>query len=221
MVSRITFIYQGKSIWNKIRGEIAVRSERDFEIGQRMESIDKRIKKKIDEIRELPEKVRRETTNRKARTKALIVMGAWLEATLLGRTNITLWQYLNREGKMRMIAWALGVEEMEKTILSKTFVAKGDLEKLKKLAELEVQKIRKDRMTLADYLESRKELVQKLLSQGVSKKRVCEILSQDCGFTISVKRLNSFLGEGKKSKTGENKSENRTENSERAGAIDK
>ena len=120
---------------------------------------------------------------------------------------------------MRLIAWALGVEEMEGT-LSKTFVSKGDLEKLKKLAELELQKIRKDKTTLGDYLESRREIVKELLSQGVSKKRVCEILSQDCGFTISVKRLNSFLGEGKKSKIGENKSENRTEN-QRTGAVDK
>jgi hypothetical protein len=148
-------------------------------------------------------------------------MGAWVEAQLLGRTDKPLWQYLEREGKMRLIAWALGVEEMEQKALSKTFVSKGDLEKLKKLAELELQKIRKDRTTLGDYLESRREIVKELLSQGVSKKRVCEILSQDCGFTISVKRLNSFLGEGKKSKSGENKSENRKEKIERTGAVDK
>jgi len=193
-------------------GETAVGSERDCEI-------DQRIQRRIQAIRELPEKVRRETTSRKARTKALIVMGAWVEAQLLGRTDKPLWHYLEREGKMRLIAWALGVEEMEGT-LSKTFVSKGDLEKLKKLAELELQKIRKDKTTLGDYLESRREIVKELLSQGVSKKRVCEILSQDCGFTISVKRLNSFLGEGKKSKIGENKSENRTEN-QRTGAVDK
>jgi len=194
-------------------GETAVGSERDCEI-------DQRIQRRIQAIRELPEKVRRETTSRKARTKALIVMGAWLEARLLGRTDKPLWHYLEREGKMRLIAWALGVEEMERNMLAKTFVSKGDLEKLKKLAELELQKIRKDKTTLGDYLESRREIVTELLSQGVSKKRVCEILSQDCGFTISVKRLNSFLGEGKKSKAGENKSENRTEN-QRTGAIDK
>jgi len=202
-----------------------VDSDRDFEINQGMDQIDQKIKKKIKEIRELPLQVRRETTNRKARTKALIVMGAWVEAQLLGRTDKTLWQYLEREGKMRLISWALGVEEMERTTLAKTFVSKGDLEKLKKLAELEVQKIKKDKMTLQDYLESRREVVQKLLNQGITKKRVCEILSQDCGFTISVKRLNSFLGEGKrKNQTGENKakhqpptsqSENRTENSEK------
>jgi hypothetical protein len=211
-----------------------VRSEMDFEMNRRIDQIDQKIKKKIQAIQELPEKVRRETTNRKARTKALIVMGAWVEAQLLGRTDKNLWQYLEREGKMRLIAWALGVEEMEKT-LSKTFVAKGDLEKLKKLAELEVQKIRRDRTTLGDYLESRRELVKELLSKGVSKKRVCEILSQDCGFTISVKRLNSFLGEGKgKSKTDKNtaentaenqsstsQSENCTENNEKTGAVDK
>ena len=210
-------------------------SEMDFKINQTMDQIEKKISKKILEIRELPLKVRRETTNRKARTKALIVMGAWVEAQLLNRTDKTLWQYLEREGKMRLISWALGVEEMEQKILSKTFVSKGDLEKLKKLAELEVQRIRKDKTTLGDYLESRRELVKELLSKGVSKKRVCEILSQDCGFTISVKRLNSFLGEGKKSKTDEDKenenkaknqsstsqSENRTENRERTGAIDK
>ena len=198
-----------------------------------------KTKRKIQAIRELPEKAKREITNRKARTKALIVMGAWVEATLLGRTDKPLWQYLEREGKMRLIAWALGVEEMEQKTLSKTFVSKGDLEKLKKLADLELQKIRKDRVTLGDYLESRRELVKGLLSQGVAKKRVCEILSQDCGFTISVKRLNSFLGEGKNSKNGENKAnenkaknqssasqsenrtENRTENRERTGAVDK
>ena len=203
-------------------------SERDFEMNRTMDQIEKKISKKIQAIRELPEKVRRETTSRKARTKALIVMGAWVEARLLGRTDKNLWEYLEREGKMRLVSWALGVEEMERTILGKTFVSKGDLEKLKKLAELELQRIRKDKTTLEDYLESRKELVKELLSQGVSKKRVCEILSQDCGFTISVKRLNSFLGEGKKSKTGEDKnqsstsqSENRTENSERTGAVDK
>jgi len=205
-----------------------VRSEMDFEMNRTMDQIEEKTKRKIQAIRELPEKVRRETTNRKARTKALIVMGAWVEARLLGRTDKPLWQYLEREGKMRLIAWALGVEEMEQKILSKTFVSKGDLEKLKKLAELEVQRIRKDKTTLGDYLESRRELVKELLSKGVSKKRVCEILSQDCGFIISVKRLNSFLGEGKKSKTDEDKnqssasqSENRTENRERTGAVDK
>jgi len=217
-----------------------VRSEMDFEMNRTMDQIEEKTKRKIQAIRELPEKVRRETTNRKARTKALIVMGAWVEATLLGRTDKNLWQYLEREGKMRLIAWALGVEKMEQKTLSKTFVAKGDLEKLKKIADLELQKIRKDRTTLGDYLESRKELVEKLLSQGVAKKRVCEILSQDCGFTISVKRLNSFLGQGKNSKNGENKanenkanenkaknqssasqSENRTENNKKTGAVDK
>jgi len=215
-----------------------VRSEMDFEMNRTMDQIEKKISKKIQAIRELPEKVRREIISRKARTKALIVMGAWVEATLLGRTDKNLWEYLEREGRIRMIVWALGVEEMEQKTLSKTFVSKGDLEKLKKLAELEVQKIKKDRTTLGDYLESRKELVQKLLSQGVSKKRVCEILSQDCGFTISVKRLNSFLGQGKKSKADEDKaenttentaenqssasqSENSTENRERTGAVDK
>ena len=212
-----------------------MRSEMDFEMNRTMDQIEEKTKRKIQAIRELPEKVRRETTNRKARTKALIVMGAWVEATLLGRTDKNLWQYLEREGKMRLIAWALGVEKMEQKTLSKTFVAKGDLEKLKKIADLELQKIRKDRTTLGDYLESRKELVEKLLSQGVAKKRVCEILSQDCGFTISVKRLNSFLGQGKNSKNGENKanenkaknqssasqSENRTENNKKTGAVDK
>ena len=215
-----------------------MRSEMDFEMNRTMDQIEKKISKKIQAIRELPEKVRREIISRKARTKALIVMGAWVEATLLGRTDKNLWEYLEREGRIRMIVWALGVEEMEQKTLSKTFVSKGDLEKLKKLAELEVQKIKKDRTTLGDYLESRKELVQKLLSQGVSKKRVCEILSQDCGFTISVKRLNSFLGQGKKSKADEDKaenttentaenqssasqSENSTENRERTGAVDK
>jgi len=189
--------------------------------------IEEKAKRKIQAIRELPEKARRQIISRKARTKALIVMGAWVEATLLGRTDKNLWEYLEREGRIRMIVWALGVEEMEKT-LSKTFVAKGDLEKLKKLAELEVQKIRKDRTTLGDYLESRRELVQKLISQGVSKKRVCEILSQDCGFIISVKRLNSFLGEGKKSEADKDKnqsstsqSENCTENNKKTGAVEK
>jgi len=91
-----------------------VGSERDFEMNRTMDQIEEKTKRKIQAIRELPEKVRRETTNRKARTKALIVMGAWVEATLLGRTDKTLWQYLEREGKMRLIAWALGVAEQER-----------------------------------------------------------------------------------------------------------
>ena len=184
-----------------------------LEIEQRRKQLEKKEQKKIAEIRELPEKERREISRRQARTKALIVMGAWLEATLLGRTDKTLWQYLHTEGKIRLITWALGVEEMEGT-LTKTFVAKGDLEKLKKLAELELQKIRRDRTPLADYLESRRELVINLLSQGVSKKRVCEILSQDCGFTISVKRLNGFLGVGKKNKAENQPSATKSENTE-------
>jgi len=184
----------------------------DSEIGQQINKIREKIK-------DLRLKARQEIILRKARTKALIVMGAWLEAQLLGRTDKPLWQYLEREGKIRLVTWALGVGEMNNKI-NTVFVSKGDLEKVKKLAEIELQKLRKDKTTLGEYLESRRELIQELLINGVTKKRVCEILSQDCGFTISVKRLNGFLGEGKKSKPKSNKSVSQTADRE-TGAVEK
>jgi len=170
--------------------------------GDGIEKLEQELEKTRRDFERLKDKYQRRGTGKsKQRNHVLILMGTWIEGQLLGRGNPEegLFQFLQRHGKIETVVRVLRERKMQ-TGQRTIFVNKGDLDKLRKLGETELEKLNKTKTSIDSYFESRRELILEWKAQGLPKKKICELLTIDCGFPISVKRLNTFLGESKKPK---------------------